>query len=173
MKSASESKILSCELNHTDIKLSEWKDKGQFVTIKSHQIFYVVEGEGPELLLLHAYPTASWGWHRMWPYPTASWGWHRMWPELVRHFRVVAPDLLGSGFSDKPPGGDYSITYLTDVVEELLSKLKQPKNLSSVRVFHKRRDIPGSSQNDPDAEVSSYFRGRGRCQEFSNPVLDF
>ena len=109
--SASESKILSCELNHTDIKLSEWKDKGQFVTIKSHQIFYVVEGEGPELLLLHAYPTASWGWHRMWP-------------ELARHFRVVALDLLGSGFSDKPPGGDYSITYLTDVVEELLSKLK-------------------------------------------------
>ncbi|PXF55790.1 MAG: hypothetical protein C4B57_01960 [Deltaproteobacteria bacterium] len=109
--SASESKILSCELDCADIKLKEWKEKGRFVTIKSHQIFYVVEGKGPELLLLHAYPTASWGWHRMWP-------------ELTGHFRVVAPDLLGSGFSDKPPDGDYSITYLTDVVEELLSKLK-------------------------------------------------
>ncbi|OPL15349.1 MAG: hypothetical protein AVO38_10795 [delta proteobacterium ML8_D] len=108
--SASEAKILYCRSHGVDITLDNWQKKGGFATIKSHQIFYVMEGEGPALLLLHAYPTASWGWHRVWP-------------ELAKSFKVVAPDLLGSGFSDKPKGGNYSIIYLTDIVEELLNRL--------------------------------------------------
>jgi len=116
--SASEAKILRCKSHDVDINLDSWKEKGRFVTIKSHQIFYVMEGEGPTLLLLHAYPTASWGWHRMWP-------------DLIKNFKVVAPDLLGSGFSDKPKGGNYSIIYLTDIVEELLNRL----NIGEVHVL--------------------------------------
>jgi len=116
--SASEAKILCCKSHGVDIKLNNWKEKGRFATIKSHQIFYVMEGQGPALLLLHAYPTASWGWHRVWP-------------ELAKSFKVVAPDLLGSGFSDKPKGGNYSIIYLTDIVEELLNTL----NIKEVHVL--------------------------------------
>jgi pimeloyl-ACP methyl ester carboxylesterase len=108
--SASEAKILCCKFSGVDITLNDWKRKGRFTDIKSHQIFYVLEGEGPALLLLHAYPTASWGWHKMWP-------------ELIKNSTVVAPDLLGSGFSDKPKDGNYSITNLTDIVEKLLHRL--------------------------------------------------
>jgi pimeloyl-ACP methyl ester carboxylesterase len=31
--------------------------------------------------------------------PTASWDWHRIWPALTGHYRLVAMDMLGFGFS--------------------------------------------------------------------------
>ena len=92
------------------MRLSEWKANGKYTDINGHRIFYAEAGSGEVLLLLHAYPTASWGWHRMWP-------------ALSERFHVIAPDLLGSGLSDKPRGGPYSVVYLADLVGDLLAKL--------------------------------------------------
>jgi len=86
----------------------QWRQQGQVFVFRRRRMFFVEDGKGPQLLLLHAYPSASWGWHRIWP-------------ELVRRFRVIAPDLLGSGFSDKPAGPHYSIFELADGVEALLA----------------------------------------------------
>lgn len=86
----------------------EWRQLGQYFHFRGRRLFFVEGGEGEVLLLLHAYPSASWGWHRVWP-------------DLTRRFRVIAPDLLGSGFSDKPRGRHYSIFALADQVQALLA----------------------------------------------------
>jgi len=46
-----------------------------------------------------------------------------VWPRLTERFDVVAPDLPGSGFSEKPRKPVYGIAALTDVVESLLLRM--------------------------------------------------
>ena len=91
-------------------RLWRWWSAGTHCTFGDHSLYYRVEGEGPPLLLLHGYPTASWGWHLMWR-------------DLTARCRVVTLDLLGSGFSDKPLDGDYSVASLADQCESLLRDL--------------------------------------------------
>ena len=56
-------------------------------------------------------------------FPTASWDWHHLWPELCSRWRVIAPDMLGYGFSDKPVDYNYSVVDQADTCEELLAAL--------------------------------------------------
>ncbi len=91
--------------------LQHWQSKGQYFDYRSHRIFYVQEGNGPDLLLVHGFPTASWDWHKVWP-------------SLKRHYRLLAMDMLGFGFSDKPYPYPYSIMDQADLVEMLIKKLK-------------------------------------------------
>ncbi len=68
-----------------------------FVEAFGHRLHVVVEGAGDlTVVLLHGTPTNSQVWRNVVP-------------ELAKHARVVAPDLLGFGASDKP----------TDVVYDL------------------------------------------------------
>lgn len=90
--------------------LATWKQKGKFLSIGSYELFVQDEGQGETLVLLHAFPTASWGWHRVWE-------------NLSQKYRLIAPDLLGSGFSDKPLGKQYSILHLADLLEETFKEL--------------------------------------------------
>lgn len=74
----------------------EWRAAGRTFRFRGHEVFVRVGGQGPGLLLIHGFPTASWDWCKLWP-------------ELAQHFTLVAPDLLGFGFSAKPPRHDYRI----------------------------------------------------------------
>ena len=66
------------------------------VSVDDTDIFGVVGGNGPPLLLLHGYPQT----HVMW---------HKVAPGLAEHFTVVATDLRGYGRSSKPtPRPDYA-----------------------------------------------------------------
>lgn len=78
--------------------------------MEGRELFVREDGGGETLLLLHGFPTASWDWHRLW-----TW--------LTRRFRVVAVDLLGFGFSDKPHGHRYSLFEQADLVESVLAAL--------------------------------------------------
>lgn len=72
-----------------------WAPK--YVESEGLRIAYLDEGEGPVVLLLHGMP--SWGflWRKAIP------------PLLAAGYRVVVPDLLGFGRSDKPTDpADYS-----------------------------------------------------------------
>ena len=55
---------------------------------------YLDEGDGPAVLLVHGTPT--------W-----SFLWRRLVPQLSRTHRVIVPDHLGFGLSDKPPDAPY------------------------------------------------------------------
>ncbi len=88
--------------------LQTWQKSGKFFNYQGqHRIFYQDAGAGEAVLLLHGFPTASWDWHKLWP-------------DLARRFRVLAPDLIGFGFSDKPRSYPYSIPDQAELVENLL-----------------------------------------------------
>jgi pimeloyl-ACP methyl ester carboxylesterase len=73
-------------------------------------IAYHDEGSGPAVVLLHGFPLSSYLWRGLIP------------ALAVRH-RVVAPDLLGLGASDKPAGARLDIGAQTGYVAELLVHL--------------------------------------------------
>src|SRR5262249_50278429 len=68
------------------------------------------DGSGPLLLCIHGFPSASWDWHKLWP-------------ELTRRFRVIAPDMLGFGFSAKPRDYEYSLRDQASLHTALLGSL--------------------------------------------------
>ena len=90
--------------------LDAWRAAGKTFPHRGHEIFYRDEGTGRVLLLVHGFPTASWDWHHVWP-------------ELVATRRLVALDMIGFGFSAKPPTYEYSIFDQADIQEELLTLL--------------------------------------------------
>jgi len=87
-----------------------WRESGAFFKYRGHDIYYRTSGSGPTLLLLHGFPTASWDWHRIWM-------------QLSDHFRLVAVDFIGYGFSAKPTKYAYSTFDQADLVEALLTFL--------------------------------------------------
>lgn len=76
----------------------------------SGRMHYVDEGSGPPLLLCHGNPT-----------------WSFLYREIINalrdHFRCIAPDYLGFGLSDRPPGFGYTIQEHAQAVGELVDHL--------------------------------------------------
>lgn len=93
-----------------DSLLSQWRAAGRGFQHGGRSIFYRDEGTGPAMLCLHGYPTASWDWHRVWP-------------RLVQSYRLIAVDMLGFGFSDKPRDDAYTIAGQAALHEQLLASL--------------------------------------------------
>jgi pimeloyl-ACP methyl ester carboxylesterase len=91
-------------------RLSQWMVQGSFIQLRGHKIFVRQGGTGPTLLLIHGFPTSSFDWHVIWP-------------ELTAHFTVIAPDMLGMGFSDKPRNHAYGLMNHVDLHEALLARL--------------------------------------------------
>ncbi|HSR54271.1 MAG TPA: alpha/beta hydrolase [Acidobacteriota bacterium] len=90
--------------------MRQWRQLGREYRHRGHKIFYRSDGVGPLLLCIHGFPTASWDWHKLWD-------------PLAADFRLLAPDLIGFGFSAKPKGYPYSIFDQADMIEGLLSEL--------------------------------------------------
>jgi pimeloyl-ACP methyl ester carboxylesterase len=61
------------------------------VTVNGIKLHYVRQGKGEPLLLIH-------GWPGFW------YEWHRNIAPLAQHFDVIAPDMRGFAYSDKPDG---------------------------------------------------------------------
>ncbi len=93
-----------------EITVEQWRQSGHFLNHRGHRVFYVEEGQGDALLCIHGFPGCAWDWHLMWPH-------------LSRHFRVVAPDMMGFGFSDKPVDYPYSVADQADIAEALCAEL--------------------------------------------------
>ncbi len=75
-------------------EIPPWFDAIQRFPIKTasvngHRIAYLDEGHGPPLILIHGYGGSMWQWE------------YQQLP-LAARFRVITPDLIGSGLSDKP-----------------------------------------------------------------------
>ena len=74
------------------------------------ELAFVDVGDGPPVLLLHGFPTSSYLWRR------------EVWL-LAQRMRVIAPDLLGYGESEKPSDADLSEPAQARYVKELLDAL--------------------------------------------------
>ena len=78
------------------------------------EVFYREAGpaDGPVILLLHGFPTAS---HMF----------RDLIPELAGRYRVIAPDLPGFGNTVSPPRGAFNYTFdsLADVIEGFVEAL--------------------------------------------------
>ncbi|EXJ64940.1 hypothetical protein A1O7_01279 [Cladophialophora yegresii CBS 114405] len=85
--------------------------KGGRARVNDMRLYYITAGKGPALVLLHGTPKNSYYWYKLFPL-------------LTEHFTLVAPDLRGFGYSDKPPTTDgYDCrTNATDIAE-LMSRL--------------------------------------------------
>ncbi len=72
----------------------------RYASVEGHQIFYREAGprNAPAILLLHGFPTSS---HMF----------RNLIPALAAHYRVVAPDLPGFGFSDSPARERFAYTF--------------------------------------------------------------
>lgn len=71
----------------------------------------ITAGSGPAILLLHGTPKNSYYWYRLIPL-------------LTKNFTVVAPDLRGFGYTDKPPASDgYDCATNVKDVTELMDQL--------------------------------------------------
>lgn len=91
-------------------ELDDWERKGAYTDFRGHRVFYRREGRGEPLLCVHGYPTASFDYFKIWP-------------ELVQRFDVIAPDMLGYGFTDKPRGHRYSIFEQAELCLSLVRSL--------------------------------------------------
>ncbi|MFC9473064.1 alpha/beta fold hydrolase [Nocardia sp. NPDC056952] len=94
----------------TTDEFESWRTSGQYIVHRGRRIFVVEGGAGAgrALLCIHGFPTASWDWHGVWP-------------GLCTHFgRVIAPDMVGFGYSAKPRDHPYSIFDQADMHEDLL-----------------------------------------------------
>jgi len=77
--------------------------------VHGHRRAFVLTGNGPPLLLLHGIGNSAQTWAGVIE-------------KLAQHHTVLAPDLLGHGWSDKPRG-DYSIAAYANGMRDLLSVL--------------------------------------------------
>jgi pimeloyl-ACP methyl ester carboxylesterase len=93
-----------------DAGLASWLDAGLYFDYLGFDIFYRVEGSGPPLLLIHGYPFNSFDWEPIWS-------------RLTERFTVIAPDMMGMGFSAKPVAYEYSVHDHADMHEALLHHL--------------------------------------------------
>jgi pimeloyl-ACP methyl ester carboxylesterase len=101
------------------------------LSIHDHRITYHTAGSGPVLLLIHGMAGSA-----------ATW--QQVIPGLAQRFTVVAPDLLGHGASDKPPG-DYSLGAFACTLRDLL-----------VALGHDRATVVGQSFGGGVAMQFSY-----------------
>jgi pimeloyl-ACP methyl ester carboxylesterase len=90
----------------------EWRAKGTFVKLPEWRVFAVAEGKGPDqdprrgggpdVLVLHGFPTSSWDFA-----PLVE--------RLAARRRVALFDFLGFGFSEKPRAFGYTLMEQADV----------------------------------------------------------
>lgn len=96
--------------------LQEWRNMGQYFNYRGNAIFYqdfrgYKADEESVVLCIHGFPTSNYDWSKVWEPLKQNFG------------RVIASDMLGSGFSDKPHDGNYTVMEQATLQEAFLSYL--------------------------------------------------
>lgn len=91
-------------------QLANYKSKGKYFQFNNLNIFYIHQGNGPNLLIFHGYPYNGFDFEMILPY-------------LEKNFTILLPDMPGMGFSDKPDHHQYSFHEMANMYTALLSKL--------------------------------------------------
>ena len=98
-----------CSFNHINI------GNCKLEMIAGRRVHWVDVGQGPVVVLVHG----GQAWAYTWRYQIE--------PLAVAGYRVIAPDLPGSGYSDLSSTADYSISALSSFLGNLLDELKVQK----------------------------------------------
>ncbi|HRH40706.1 MAG TPA: alpha/beta hydrolase [Pyrinomonadaceae bacterium] len=92
-----------------------WQDVGNYFNHNGNKIFYQQSSESDEVLLcLHGFPTSSFDYHKIWQ-------------QLSERFSVLAFDMIGYGFSDKPANLAYTTFEQVDILQALVEHLEIKK----------------------------------------------
>ncbi len=101
----------------------DWENERAHVFHADHSRFAVVEGvsvhyqeagdpNAPVMLLIHGFASSNLVWSKV------------LLELAEAGFRVIAPDLLGYGYSDKPKQLDYTITRQAQMISDLMQQLE-------------------------------------------------
>ena len=94
-----------------------------FAEVKGKQIAYIEEGQGDPVVLIHGNPTSSFLWRNIIP-------------ELMDYGRVIVPDLIGHGDSEKLNTDEwpekYNLESAYSYVDGLLQQVNSDKNVTLV-----------------------------------------
>jgi pimeloyl-ACP methyl ester carboxylesterase len=93
-----------------NLDLADASKPGKMIRLKDAAIHYVDRGQGPALVLIHGLGG------RIYNFRCNI-------PVLSEHLRVVALDLKGFGYSERPAAADYSLTAQARLVGELMDRL--------------------------------------------------
>jgi len=88
----------------------EFQTKQKVAEVGERFVSYVDEGVGEPVILIHGIPT--WGYL-----------WHKLIPVLSEQNRVLAPDLIGFGYSDKSDSFDRSIARQAEMLDAWMEKI--------------------------------------------------
>ena len=106
--------------------------KKKFASVAGKQIAYVEEGSGDPIVLLHGNPTSSFLWRNIIP-------------ELADSGRVIVPDLIGQGDSEKLSVAEGPDRYSLEVAYSyVISKSSRANSLHGIfnGIANQRRAEP-------------------------------
>ncbi len=92
--------------------------ESHYIEISGHQMHYIEEGDGEILLMVHGNPTWSFYYRRMIDH-------------FKKNYRVIAPDHIGYGYSEKPTDYNYTLGNQIKNLEEFIEK-RALKNITLV-----------------------------------------
>jgi len=97
------------------MNLNEWRQNGNYFDYRGNRIFYRFDENSKEVLLcLHGFPSSSFDYHKIRD-------------KLGLRFSVLAFDMIGYGFSDKPTDYDYTTFNQVDILQSLVENLQIEK----------------------------------------------
>ncbi len=116
--------------------LQSWQDQGRFIKVNGNNIFIVTAGkaetEGHGVLIVHGFPGSSWDWSGVVP-------------QVAERTRVVIPDMVGFGQSDKPQTGTFEDHYSLFKQADLYEAVAKKEGLTEVMlVIHDMGQTVGS-----------------------------
>jgi haloalkane dehalogenase len=123
----------------------------KFQPVNGKRLAYVEVGEGDPIVLLHGNPTSSYLWRNVIP-------------ELASSGRVIAPDLIGHGDSEKLPASDGAERYTFETAYHFLDGLLQSigANKNVTLVIHDWGSALGfywAQQHSNDVRGIAYMEG--------------
>ena len=103
------------------MNFSDYPFNNHFLTLQCGRMHYLDEGQGKPILMLHGNP--SWSYY-----------YRHLVTQLKSSYRVIVPDHLGCGLSDKPGDADYSYTLAERIsnIESLLKHLHLDTDITLV-----------------------------------------
>jgi pimeloyl-ACP methyl ester carboxylesterase len=93
-----------------EASMEEFSKRKQYVAVGPWNVAYIDEGSGPPVFLLHGCPFHAYQWRDVIPV-------------LSRHYRVIAPDLLGLGDTQVRLTDDYRLPHDVEMVKGLMDSL--------------------------------------------------